>query len=75
LAVRLLEERTKPETDFEFRLFTEFSKGEKHSYLQGYEVGYIYGLKDAEKLEATIQRYRFTQGKPSKFDGGRRGAK
>ena len=70
-----MEEITRPESDFEFRLFTEFSKGEKHSYLQGFECGYNYGVKDAEKLDATIERHKFTQGKPSKFDGGRRGAK
>ncbi len=70
-----MQERTEPESEFEYRFFTQFSLGEKHSYLQGFEIGYSYGLLDADRLLSTIERHKFTQGKPSKFDGVRRGAK
>ena len=62
-----MQEKNKPE---EYKLFTEYTQGEKTAFIHGFESGHTYGIHDAEKIKLAIERVKFTYGKPSIFSGG-----
>ena len=58
-----------------YKLFTEYTEGEKSAFIHGFENGHSAGVHDAEKIKLAIERVKFTYGKPSIFSGGDYGTK
>jgi len=62
-----LQEQNKTEN---YKLFTEYTQGEKSAYIHGFECGHSAGVHDSEKIKLLVERVKFTYGKPSIFAGG-----